>query len=315
MSYLRPNQLLPVILIALILVLIFGTIFSNHSLPKSSTSKINVITTLFPIYDFVKNIGQDKVNVSLLLPPGTEAHSFDPKPNDVIHINQSDIFIFTGKFMEPWVDDLISGLTNKNLLVVDASTGVQLKPGVFHDADEPLGSMDPHIWMDLSNAQIMVDTITQSLVSKDPSNKNYYEANATIYKQKLVSLDQSYQTALSSCKTKEIIYGGHYALGYLAARYGLKYSSAQGISPDSEPTASDLTQLINQIKRDNIKYIFYEELSSPKIAQTISQESGAKLLPLSAAHNISKQQLNQGTSFVSIFENNLLNLKTGLECQ
>ena len=302
MSYLRPNQLLPFV-VAAFLILIFVILFRAQPISKKSTSKITVITTLYPLYDFVKNVGQDKVDVSLLLPPGTEAHSFEPKPNDVIKINQSDIFIFTGKFMEPWVDDLISGLTNKKLLIIDDSVGVKLI------------SQDPHIWMDLSNAQTMVNTITQALVTKDPSNKNFYETNANIYNQKLAALDQTYQSTISSCKTKEIIYGGHYALGYLVTRYGLKYSSAQGISPDSEPTVNDLIQLINQIKRDNIKYIFYEELSSPKIAQTISQESGAKLLFLNSAHNISKNQFDQGISFISIFENNLSSLKIGLECQ
>lgn len=306
-----------IIFILIILVLFVFLIFKtkNSSINPTSSTKIQVITTLYPLYDFVKNIGQDKVDVSLLLPPGTEAHSFEPKPNDVIHINQSDIFIFTGKFMEPWVDDLISGLTNKNILIIDASTGIQLKPSVFHDADEPPGSMDPHIWMDLSNAQIMVDTITKALIDKDPLNQNFYKNNASLYKQKLITLDQKYQSSLSSCKSKDIIYGGHYAFGYLAARYGLKYFSAQGISPDSEPTVNDLADLVNQIKKDNIRYIFYEELSSPKIANTIANETGTGLLLLNAAHNISKDQFNNEVSFVSILETNLTNLKTGLQCQ
>lgn len=275
----------------------------NKSVRQPISPKIQVITTLYPLYDFVKNIGQDKVTVSFLLPPGVEAHTFEPKPNDVIRINQSDIFVFTGNLMEPWASDLISGITNKNLAIVNASNGIQLI------------SQDPHIWLDLSNSQTMVSTITNALVAQDPSNQNFYETNAQVYKQKLVKLDQDYQSAFQSCSTKEIIYAGHYAFGYLAHRYGLKYSSAQGVSPDSEPTATDLINLINQIKRDKIKYIFYEELSSPKIANTIATETGAKLLLLNAAHNVSKEQFNQGVSFISIFENNLSSLKTGLQCQ
>jgi zinc transport system substrate-binding protein len=114
------------------------------------------------------------------------------------------------------------------------------------------------------------------------------------------------------CSSKEIIYAGHYAFGYLTKRYGLEYFAAQGVSPDSEPTAADLINLVNQIKKDNIKYIFYEELSSPKIAQTLSDETGAELLLLNAAHNISKEQLEQGATFISIMKNNLTNLKIGL---
>lgn len=304
MSYLRPKLFLFVSCLAIFLVLFSIFLFKKNSSQKIS-SKINIVVSLYPLYDFAKEIGQDKVSVSLLLPPGVEAHSFDPKPNDMIRINQSDIFIYTNKYMEPWVSDLLSGITNKKLSIIDASAGIQL---ANH------GQIDPHVWLDLSNTQTIVDTITKVLVLKDPSNKSFYETNSQNYKLRLNKLDQDYQTGLSHCQKKEIIYGGHYAFGYLASKYNLQYISAQGISPDSEPTAQDLISLVNQIKKNDINYIFYEELSSPKIADVIAQETGANLLMLNSAHNISKDQLAQNLSFITIMENNLSNLRIGLEC-
>ncbi|MCL5431829.1 MAG: zinc ABC transporter substrate-binding protein, partial [Patescibacteria group bacterium] len=117
------------------------------------------------------------------------------------------------------------------------------------------------------------------------------------------------------CKIKDVVYGGHYAFGYLTKRYGLNYVAAQGIAPDSEPTANDMVNLVKQIKKNGIKYIFYEELTSPKISETLAKETGTQMLLLNAAHNVTKQDLNNGVSYLSIMRENLANLKVGLECQ
>lgn len=309
--------------IVVILILCFGIgYWAFYILKKQSTTsqnsisdikKLKVVTTLFPIYDFAKNIGKDKIEVMLLLPPGVEAHSFELTPGDVIRINQADILIYTNKFMEPWISDIIKGVTNKNLLIVNTSEDIKLIPAVFHDADEPAGSMDPHIWLDFDNAKMMVNSIAKAFIDKDTSNKAFYEKNAIHYNQLLADLDKDYKSTIISCKLKKIIYAGHYAFGYLAKRYGLDYIAAQGISPDSEPTVRDLAVLIDQINKDNIKYVFYEELASPRIAEMLSKETNTDLLLLNAAHNISKEQLEKGISFTEIMKNNLNNLKIGLE--
>jgi len=277
--------------------------------------KLKVITTLFPLYDMAKSIGVDKSDVSLLLPPGVEAHSFEPKPSDIVKINEADVFVYTGKFMEPWAEEIIKGAVNKNLIVVDASQGTKMIPAVFHDADEPKGSLDPHIWLDFDNAKIMVKNIMQAFQLKDGANKDFYEQKAEDYISKLTELDALYRTALAVCKHKEIVYGGHYAFGYMAKRYGLKYLAAQGVSPDAEPTANDLVRLVEQIRKDKIRYVFYEELTSPKIAQTISGETKAKMLLLNAAHNVSREQFEQGLSFFDILKKDLENMRIGLECK
>jgi zinc transport system substrate-binding protein len=310
------KKIISIIILILALGVLVFMVATRNSKPaeKAGSHKIKVVTTLFPLYDFAKNIGRTKVEVSLLLPPGIEAHSFEPKPSDLVRVNEADVFIYTGKFMEPWAEDIIKSVTNKNLSIVDSSQGTKMIPGVFHDADEPAGSLDPHIWLDLDNAKIMVSNILHALETKDPANIDNYKQNSDDYHKKLTDLDSSYKTALANCKAKEIVYGGHYAFGYLAHRYALKYLAAQGFSPDAEPTARDLAMLVEQIRKDNIKYVFFEELTSPKIAETIANETNTKLLLLNAAHNVSKDQFVQGISFLDIMKSNLDNLKLGLGC-
>jgi len=301
---------------------------------KDIQSKPEIITTLFPTYDFAKQIGGDKVNVSLLLPPGVEPHSFEPKPQDIVKINRADIFIYTGKYMEPWAEDLLKGIPNKNLKIVDASRGINLISEADHDEDEHEehaghdehhdkeehhhhhGGKDPHIWLDLSNDMIITDTIAQALAEKDPANKVFYLKNAAEYKNKLADLDKRFKETLATAKHKTIIYGGHFAFGYFAKRYGLEHDSPyEGFSPNAEPSPKVLGELIKKLKASGIKYIYYEELIDPKVARTISQATGAKLELLHGAHNVSKSELENGTNFIYIMESNLKKLKEGLECR
>lgn len=306
--------------IGVIFIIIFGLILvfniSKKTLnkTKNQTKTIKIVTTLFPLYDFAKKIGGDYVEVSLLLPPGVEAHSFEPKPSDIAKISGADIFIYTGKFMEPWVTDILAGIKNDKLETIDSSIGVKTETAVFHDKNEMNNLNDPHIWLDFDNDKIIIKAIAQKLIKKDNINKNYYSQNLLNYQNKLSNLDSKYKNALAKCQTNEIIYGGHYAFGYLANRYGLNYLAIQGMSPDAEPSAQDLMKIIKQIQKDNVKYIFYEELSSPKIAQTLANETNAKLLLLNAAHNITKNDFINNISFLDIMEENLVNLKEGLIC-
>lgn len=177
------------------------------------------------------------------------------------------------------------------------------------------GGVDPHIWLDFDNAKIMADNIAEALYEIDPQNADYYKFNLKMYQSKLTELDKAYKDTLSSCQTRTIVYGGHYAFGYMAERYDLDYVAAQGFSPDSEPTAKDMIALTEQIKEENINYVFYEELTSPKIAETLANETNSELLLLNGAHNLAKEDYDSGATFISIMEDNLKNLATGLGCQ
>lgn len=280
--------------------------------PKNNFQKITVITTLFPLYDFAKNIGQDKVEVSLLLPPGIVPHTFEPKPSDIIKINETDLFVYTGKFMEPWAEDIIKGVSRKNVKAIDASIGIKLMKE--EEREDEYGGIDPHFWLDFDNSKIMVDSIARALSERDPSNADFYQINAADYKTKLTQLDDNYRASLSKCKSKEIIYGGHYAFGYMAKRYGLVYKAAYGISPDSEPSAQDLIGLVEQIKKEKIKFVFSEGLLSPRVAEMLAKETESGVLSLNPAGNLPKEDFENNVSFLSIMEKNLANLRTGLQC-
>lgn len=171
--------------LAIILILLTGAtvLAASWKLSRQQTSdnKISVATTLFPLYDMAQKIGGDKIEVSLLLPPGLEPHDFEPKPSDIITINEADIFVYTGKFMEPWAADIISGLSNNNVTIVDSSQGVTLPTSDFHGEGEPIGSSDPHIWLDFGKAKIMAENIAQAIVSRDPANSQYYQNNLNNY--------------------------------------------------------------------------------------------------------------------------------------
>ncbi len=281
---------------------------SEHT-EKNTENKILVTTTLFPLYDFIKNIGGDFVDVSLLLPPGTEPHSFEPKPSDMIRINSSDIFVYTGKFMETWAEDVINGMTNKNVRFVDVSSDIVLLK------DTASKNIDPHIWLDFDNDKKIIHTLTNALVEADPSHTAYYRNREEDYVEKFAILDNEYALSLGHCKTRTVVYGGHYAFGYLMSRYNLQYLAAQGISPDAEPTPNDLVTLIQQVKENAIQYIFYEELTSPKIAETIANETGMKMILLNAGHNVSKEDVQNNVSFLDIMRENKMHLVEGLQCE
>jgi zinc transport system substrate-binding protein len=279
--------------------------------------KLTIVATLFPLYDFAKNIAGHKADVSLLLPPGVEPHNFEPKPENILKINRSGVFIYTGRHMEPWAEKILKGVANKDLVIVDSSKGITLIEESGMDHKHSGGKdMDPHIWLDFSNAQKMIDNMLEGFIKADASNADEYRKNAEQYKAVLSSLDNKFREGLASCGTKYFIHGGHYAFGYMAKRYGLSYISAyRGFSPDSEPSAKRLAEMAKNMKKHNIRHVFYEELVSPRVADTIAKEAGAVLLMLHAAHNITKEELDGGATFIGLMEQNLANLKTGLQCK
>jgi zinc transport system substrate-binding protein len=315
-------------ILIIVFLVVIGILFINSSLQKNKkeeNNKISIVTTLFPLYDFAQEIGSDKVTVNLLLPPGMEPHSFEPKPSDIVKINESNIFIYTGNFMEPWAEDVIKSISNKNVIVVDSSQNIELaKEDHEHEdehtsekeeSDHKHNKVDPHIWLNFDNSKIIIDNIVTTLIKKDPTNADFYQKNATEYKEKLTQLDNKFKSTLSNCEKKEIIYSGHYAFGYLSKKYNLAYESAYGISPNSEPSAQNLIKLVEQIKKEQTKFIFTEELLSQKVAETLAQETGTSILLLNPAGNLSKEAFEKKKTFLAIMEENLDNLKIGLLCK
>jgi zinc transport system substrate-binding protein len=307
----------------LLILVICGCQKSSPPQSKESGRKLSVVTTLFPLYDFARNICGDKANVTLLLPPGVEAHSFEPKPADLITISKADVFIYTNPVMEPWATTLLKGVAQPSLTVVDASHGAAMltagKPsheekGHAGEEHDHAGGIDPHLWLDFKNAAIMVDNLTAAISAKDSANADFYKTNAAAYKAELHKLDADFSTGLTNCEKRTFLHGGHYAFGYLANRYSLTYRSAQAVNPDAEPTPSTIAELLKLVKANELKYVYAEELVSPRIADMIAKETRVKILMLHGAHNISKDDLAGGATFIGLMRKNLESLKLGLGC-
>jgi zinc transport system substrate-binding protein len=283
--------------------------------------KLQVVTTLFPLYDFAKRIGGDQATVTMLLPPGVEPHSFEPRPDDIVRINHADIFVYTSQYMEPWAANLLSGV-DKKVTIVEGGKGIPLVAAPKDEEEEHPGAqehehhhggMDPHIWMDFQNARIIAGNILAAYVARDPAHKSYYQQNAAGLDHDLVALDQKYRDTLAHCPKKVFLHGGHYAFGYLARRYGLTYLSASAVNADAEPTPAKLAQLVKLMRSEHLHYVFTEELLSPKVAETIARETGAQVLVLRAAHNLTRDEFQRGVTFISLMEENLRNLQKGLQ--
>ena len=292
--------------------------------PAAVTGKLQVVVTLFPLYDFARQVGGDRVDVRMLIPPGVEPHNFEPRPEDLLRLARADLFIFSNRYMEPWAAGILKGVDNRGLVVVDAGDGIALIPaaeaggheehgdeaGHHHD-----GGMDPHIWMSIPNAERMVANVRDGLIRKDPRGAEVYRKNASAYLEKLQDLDRRFRTGLADCKTRTFLHGGHYAFGYLAREFGLDYRAAYAVTADSEPTPKKMMALVDQMKKDDLHTIFYEELLSPRVAETIARETGAQLLKLNGIHNVTRDELAAGATYISLMEANLVNLRTGLSCR
>jgi zinc transport system substrate-binding protein len=286
--------------------------------------KLKVVTTLFPLQEFSKAVGGEKVQADLLLPPGAEAHAWEPKVSDLGKVHKADVFIYIGRAMEPWAHDLLTALKGKQLKVVEASAGVPLleaqdfdhpKEGGHSQKHSREGAVDPHVWMDFALDLKIIDAIAAAYIEKDPGNASQYRAQAKAYQSRLEDLDQKYQSSLARCRHRRIILGGHSAFAYLARRYGLQQVALYGVSPNAEPTPKKLTEVINAARNEGVKFIFFEELINPKMALVLAKEAGIQTLVLHGGANLTREQIEKKVTFLELMEKNLENLRKGLECE
>lgn len=291
---------------------------------KAAEKQGEVLATIFPVYDMARTVAGSKVQVRLLTPPGAEAHSFEPKPSDIIAAGKARAFIYTNDVMEPWAKRFAASAAGKGTLVIEAGAGIPLMSGQEEEADEVHARHehshhhhaqgDPHIWLDLDNAAKMAVNIARGLGEKDPANKEYYAANAAQFAADLKKLDARYRTALATCKRRDVIYVGHLAFAYMAKRYNLAFTSAQGVMPEAEPTPAKLAALTKQLKKSGAKYVFAEDAVAGRFAAAVAGETGAAVLRLNPVHEIKKNDFASGANFISIMDRNLAALEQGLEC-
>lgn len=304
------------IISTIIILLLLGALSACGSNEIIENDKLTIITTLFPQYDFAREIVKDKGEVSLLLPPGVEAHSYEPTPQDIVKIRNADVFIYTSEYMEPWAVKMVKDIGSDQLKVVNLSEGLSLIESDDDHDDEhhpEADGKDPHTWLDPVYAEIMVENISDAISEVDPINAEFYNDNAKDYMEKLQVLDKNFKDVFSKTKSDTIIYGGHFAFGYFTQRYGLKHLSPySGFSPNAEPTPNKIVELIKKLEDLDVKVIYYEELVDPKVANIIAEATGAKIELLHGAHNISKNELESGITYLDIMYENLEKLKEGL---
>ncbi len=295
---------------ALIILGAIVFIFAKQPTPAPvSGQKIQVVASFYPLYYFASQIGGDKAEVANITPSGGEPHDYEPTAGDLIEIENSRLLIINGFGLEAWGDDIKKNLDPAKTALVTASDGI-----ISHQLTEEGETMiDPHVWLSPELAKTIVDNIAAGFIKVDPANELYYQNNATQLKNKLDQLDAAYRTGLKNCQLKDIV-TSHAAFGYLAQAYGLNQIAIAGLSPDAEPSPAQLADIVKQARADNIKYIFFESLVSPKLSQTIATEIGAQTLVFNPLEGLTKDELAGGQDYFTEMQNNLTNLETALQC-
>lgn len=285
-----------------------------------SKKMLKVMASFYPMYDFAAKIGGDKAEVITLVPSGTEPHDWEPAAADIRNLEEADLFIYSGAGMEYWVDDVLASLDNKNLISVEASKGVALRDGHSHSHEEEEGAgepeeegqYDPHVWLSPLNAEKEMENIKNAYIKADPDNRDYYEANYELYASRFADLNQKFKDTLSSLPNKDIVVS-HEAFGYLCDAYGLNQVGIEGLSPDSEPSPARMAEIIDFVRANHVRVIFFEELVSPKVAETIAKETGSSVQVLNPLEGLSDEELESGADYFSVMEENLKQLEAALK--
>ena len=296
---------------------------SESGYSNSDSGKLKIISTVFPPYDLARQIAGDNAEISILLPPGSEIHNYEPSAKDMIAIRNCDIFLYIGGENEQWAEKLINSNDTENVTAVKL---IDYVPTLSEDEDEHdhdhkhdhdhehEHETDEHIWTSPKNAQLMLSAVYDAICKVDPSDKQTYTKNKDAYAKQLSDLDNAYRSAVDNAKNKTIVLADKFPFRYLAHEYGLEFSAAfAACSDESEPGVSTMIKLTKTIKENNIPAVYDLEFSSTKIADTLCDETGATKLMLHSCHNVSKQDIENNVSYVDLMKQNLENLKVALK--
>ncbi len=273
--------------------------------PSTPTSKLSIVASFYPLYHFAQEVGGDRVQVTNLVPAGSEPHDYELTPQDVANLTRAKVLIYNGAGFEPWVSKLLPQLPD-TIVKVEASQGAPLV--------KEEGTVDPHIWLDPVLAEGQVDNILAGLVRADLDGKDAYGANARKLKEDLQVLHRRYAEALQKCSKKTFI-SSHEAFGYLAKRYGLEMIAISGLSPEAEPSPAKLKEVATLAKRHGVHVIYVETLVSPRMAETIAREVGAPVRVLDPLEGLSDASLAAGRNYFTVMDENLRNLLEGFDCR
>ena len=290
---------------------------SQNEADNKDSQKLKIISTVFPPYDLARQIAGDNADISILLPPGSESHTYEPTAKEIIEIQNCDIFLYIGGENEQWAEKIISSNKSDSVKTVKLIDCVKtLEEAELHEEEheeEHSHETDEHIWTSPKNEQLMLTAVYDAICEADPENKAVYTKNKDSYNEQLTELDKAYKEAVGNAKNKTIIMADKFPFRYLAEEYGLDfYAAFSSCSDESEPSAAAMTSLISKIKELKIPVVYYLEFSSTKVADTLCSETGASSLMLHSCHNVSKEDLDKGVTYVELMKQNLENLKTAL---
>lgn len=278
--------------------------------------KLNVVCTIFPQYDFCREIAGDKIDLTLLLDSRTDLHSFEPTSEDILKISNCDLFINIGGESDDWADDVIRSAQNGSLCVLSLMDTVEthdeeaLESQQEEEEEEDEHEQDEHIWTSLQNAVKMTQAVTEKLCALDPDNADTYRANASAYIGKLSDLEKQYADTVNDAKTKTLLFADRFPFRYLAEDYDLDcYAAFSGCSAQSEASFETMAFLVGKVKEENLKYILMIDGSDGSVAKSVSRQSGAEIRTLNSCQSVSPEDLENGVSYLSIMRQNLAVLK------
>lgn len=306
-----------IVLVALIATGMWAVVRGNRT---DTGTGLQVTASYYPLYDFAKQVGGDKVHVTNMTPAGSEPHDFEPTAKSLADAQKAQVFMYNGGTFEPWTEKFVEGYKGVS---VRASDHIKLTEGhaeeeeaeTGHDHDHTDGhATDPHFWLDPVLAQQIVNNIRDGFSKADPAHADYYAKNASAYNKQLAQLDQEYRDGLRTCEQRTIVVS-HQSASYIAARYNLTVEAIAGLSPEAEPSAGRLAELTQIVKDKDIHYIFFESLVSPRLADTIAKETGAQTLVLDPIEGLTDEAQKAGKNYLSVQRENLGNLRRALTCQ
>jgi zinc transport system substrate-binding protein len=285
------------------LVLFFGLPEARNLAPQD---RLFVVTTMYPLADFIQNVGGEYVYVSNVIPPGAEPHDYEPSPQDVAEVLEADVLVYLGGGFDQWAEDMAADTTENGGLVLGVDQAVPMT--VVDDV------VDPHLWLDLVLAQDVVRAIQQTLTAADPDHAVQYAENANDYLQKLLTLEAEYAATLARCELDDII-ASHDAFGYLARRYNFTIHAIAGLSPEAEPSVRDLTLLAREARSTDVQVIFFETLVSSELAETLAKEVGITTAVLNPIEGLTPDELAAGDDYLSVMSLNREALAAAMLCQ
>lgn len=290
----------------IIITALFLSIFSYQV--SDASDKLKVAASFYPLAHFAEQIGGEKVEIIKIIPGNAEPHEYEPTAKDIVKIQTARVFIFNGAGLEPWAERILGDLKKKGILTLQMAEHFALL------RNKKDAKYDPHIWLDPLFAIKEVELIRDIFIRADPANEDYYKSNCALYTAKLLLLNDRYDRGLKLCKNRDIVVS-HNAFGYLSGRYGFEVHAITGLSPEEEPSPRRMAEIVRIARAKNIKYIFTELLVSPKIAETIAHEIGAKILVFSHVSGLTDNDIMAGKTYISVMDENLKNLRMALSCE